>query len=192
MQSPASVPTRISRRRPPARLLLGPHAPTGVEMGNVSLIVVEQGSEWPGHLGDCENVMVVGSDKEGLLQRTRQGLDSLRRRGHYLRVAVLACNESTDLGSVAHRAEVARELLTAVSAAGFGRLLLSATDRASMQQRNELLSLAGALSQTLPGSSATVVVRFGGAGDRRQGLPQGLMRNGLAEPAGPQPAPIRP
>jgi len=159
-------------------------------MGTVSLIVVEQGSEWPGHVGNCENVMAVGSHKEGLLQSTRQGLDSLRRRGHYLRVAVLACNEATDLASASHRAEVARELLTAVSAAGFGRLLLSATDRASMDQRRELLSLAGALSQTLPASSVTVAVRFG-ASDRRQSLPQKAARRYLAEPAGLRRAALR-
>jgi hypothetical protein len=96
----------------------------------------------------------------------------LRRQGHYLRVAVLACNDATDLASAAHRAEVARELLTAVSTVGFGRLLLSATDHASMQVRGELLSLAGALTQSLRGSSATVSVRFGGATNERVSLPQ--------------------
>jgi hypothetical protein len=160
-------------------------------MGKAALIVVEQGSEWPGHVGDCDNVVAVGYDEEGLLQKTRQGLDSLRRRGHYLRVAVLACNDATDLVSVAHRAEVAHELLTAVSAAGFGRLLLSARDRASMQLRSELLSLSGALRQRLQGSSATVSVRFGGASHGRQGLPQRSVRKCLAEPAGPRPVAAR-
>ena len=160
-------------------------------MGKVSLIVVEQGSEWPGHVGDCENVVAVGYDKEGLVQRTRQGLDLLQRRGHYLRVAVLACNEATDLASVARRAEVAHELLTAVTAVGFGRLLLSASDRASMQLRGELLSLAGALRQRLRGSSATVSVRFGGANDGRQDLPQRSVRKCLVESAGLRPAAVR-
>jgi hypothetical protein len=160
-------------------------------MGTAALIVVEQGSEWPGHVVDCENVVAVGYDKEGLLQRARQGLESLRRRGHYLRVAVLACNDATDLVSVAHRAEVAHELLTAVSAAGFGRLLLSARDRASMQLRGELLSLSGVLRQKLQGSPATVSVRFGGASDGRRGLPQRSVRKCLAEPAGPRPMAAR-
>jgi hypothetical protein len=168
------------------------HLIRGVEMDKVALIVVEQGSEWPGNVGDCENVVAVGYDKEGPLQRTRQGLDSLRRRGHYLRVAVLACNEATDLASAACRAEVAHELLTAVSAVGFGRLLLSATKHASMQLRSELRSLAGALRQRLRGSSATVSVRFGGAADGRQCLPQRSVRKCLAEPAGPRRVAVRP
>jgi hypothetical protein len=124
-------------------------------------------------------------------QRTRHGLDLLWRRGHYLRVAVLACNEATDLASVAHRAEVAHELLTAVSAVGFGRLLLSARNCASMQLRGELLSLSGALRQRLQGSPATVSVRFGGASEGRQGLPQRSVRKCLAEPAGPRPMAAR-
>lgn len=160
-------------------------------MEKVSLIVVEQGSEWPGHVEDCENVLVVGCDEEGLLQRTRQGLDSLRRRGHYLRVAVLACNEATDTASAAHRAEVANELLTALSAVGFGRHLLTARDRASMQLRRELLSLSDALHKRLKGSSATVSVKFGAVGDGRQGFPHRSVRKGLAEPAGPRPVAAR-
>jgi hypothetical protein len=160
-------------------------------MGKVALIVVEQGSEWPGHVGDCENVVAVGYDKEGLLQETRQGLDLLRGRG-YLRVAVLARKEATDLASVACRAEVAHELLTAVSAVGFGGLLLSAMDHASMQLRGEILSLAGALRRRLRGSSATVSVKFGGAADGRQVLPQRSVRKCLAEPARSRPWAVRP
>jgi hypothetical protein len=37
-------------------------------MGKAARVVVEQGSEWPGHVGDCENVVAVGYDKEGLLR----------------------------------------------------------------------------------------------------------------------------
>jgi hypothetical protein len=161
-------------------------------MGKVALIVVEQGSEWPGHVVNCENVVAVGADQEGLLQRTRQGLDSLRRRGHYLRVAMLACNEATDLASVAHRAEVAHELLTAVSAVGFGRLLLSATDHASIRVRDELLSLAGVLRQRLLGSAATVSVRFGGASHGREGPPQRSVRKCSVKSSGPRLVAVRP
>jgi hypothetical protein len=156
-------------------------------MDKASLIVMEPGSQWPGHVRDCENVVAVGCDQEELLQRTRQGLDSLRRRDHYLRVAVLACNAATDVVSAARRAEVAHELWAAVAAVGFGRLLLSATDRASMQLRHELLSLADALSQTLRGSSARVSVRFGGATDGRLELPQKSVRKCPAESTGPVP-----
>jgi hypothetical protein len=140
-------------------------------MGNVSLIVMEEGSVWPGQVGNCENVVVLGDDARGLLHTTRRGLDSLRRQGRCLRVAALACNEATDIASVARRAEVAHELWTAVSVVGFGRLLLSAPEAASMQLRCEVLSLADALSQGLTGVSATLSVRFGGAIDGRVEVP---------------------
>lgn len=130
-------------------------------MGHVSLIVMEQGGAWPGRVGDSENVVAAHGDKETLLPRTLQKLESLRRRGQHLRIAVLACNAETDGASVARRAEVARELLRAVAAVGFGRLLLSTANGASLQLRHELLGLANALRQTLAGPAATVTVRFG-------------------------------
>jgi hypothetical protein len=124
----------------------------GVDMGVVSLIVMEPGSAWPGHVGDSENVVAVGELEESLLPRIRRRLDSLRRRGERVRVAVLACNGATDIASVGRRAELAHELLTAVSAVIFGRLVLSAAESASTQLRNELLSLAGALSEARRGA----------------------------------------
>jgi hypothetical protein len=140
-------------------------------MGLVSLIVMEPGSAWPGHVGDSENVVAVGEHEEGMLQRIRQMLDALRRRGEYVRVAVLACNQNTDATTAARRSQIANELLTAVASAGFGRLVLSAADRASMQLRRELLSLAGALSYTRPGTAATVSVRFSEATDGSEDSP---------------------
>jgi hypothetical protein len=128
-------------------------------MGNVSLIVMEQGGAWPGRVGDCHDVVAVHDDRSVLLERTRLKLDWLRRRGQHLRVAVLACNAETDRESVARRAEVARELLREVSSVGFGRLLLSTAKGASIPLRHEVLSLATAL--TSAGMPATVNVRFG-------------------------------
>jgi hypothetical protein len=128
-------------------------------MDVVSLIVMEAGSDWPGHVRDSENVVTVGHhDGEGLLLRTRQRVDLLQQRGQMVRVAVLACNAATDVASVASRAALARELLRVVAAARFGRLVLSVADRAPVEQRCELLSLAGALSHALRGVS--VWVRF--------------------------------
>jgi hypothetical protein len=131
-------------------------------MAMISLVVMEQGSQWPGQVRDSGDVVAVGSGQDGLLQRTRQELDLLRRRGQQVRIAVLACNGVADVGSVAHRAELVDELLTAVSAVAFGRLVLSTADGASMHLRRELLLLAGALSQRLRGTSTTVSVKFGG------------------------------
>jgi hypothetical protein len=132
-----------------------------VDMGIVSLIVMEPGGPWPGHVGDSENVVAVGHDAEGLLGRTRHVVESLRERHERVRVAVLACNDSTDVASSGRRAEIARELLGAVAPVTRGRLVLCATESASTDLRHELMSLAGRLSHDLPGTMATVSLRFG-------------------------------
>jgi hypothetical protein len=119
-----------------------------MDMSVVSLIVMEPGSAWPGHVGDSENVVAVGEREDGMLGRIRSILDALARRGEQVRVAVLSCNEETDVVSAARRSELAHELLAAVAAVGFGRLVLSAEDGASMQVRRELMTLAGALTYT--------------------------------------------
>jgi hypothetical protein len=132
-------------------------------MSVVSLIVMEPGSAWPGHVGDSENVVAVGEREDGMLQRIRAILDAIRRRGEQVRVAVLSCNEATDVVSAARRSELAHELLAAVAAVGFGRLVLAAEEHASTQIRRELMTLAGALTYMRRGGATTVSVRFGGA-----------------------------
>jgi hypothetical protein len=129
-------------------------------MGLVSLIVMEPGSAWPGHVGDSENVVAIGEREEGLLRRVQDRIASLRRRGEHVRIAVLACNESIDGASALRRAELARELLMAVAGVRFGRLVLSAAERASAPVRRELFLLAGTLSQSGGGPSPTVSVKF--------------------------------
>jgi hypothetical protein len=147
-------------------------------MAVTTLIVMEPGSEWPGHVGDSEHVVAVANDDEGLLGRTREKVSSMRQHGEHVRVAVLACNRAADPSSVTRRAEVARELLTAVGDAGFGRLVLTVSDRASMRERCELLSLVGELSHDLRGP--TVSVRFGDAHRREIGPGDGVGGEKLA------------
>jgi hypothetical protein len=130
-------------------------------MAAVSLIVMEHGSEWPGHVGNTGDVVAVSCGSEELLQRTRQGLAALQRRGQHVRIAVLACSDLTDASSRVRRVEVVTELLAAVNASRFGRVVLSTAERASAHLRNELLTLAGVLGPRLRGTSATVSVRFG-------------------------------
>lgn len=143
-------------------------------MALVTLIVMEPGSEWPGHVGGSEDVVAVGNGEEGLLERTRAELEWMRGRGQRVRVAVVACNGATDPEAVERRATVAHELLTAVSATGFGRLVLTTLDGTSTRQRRELLSLAGELSHRVRGATAMVSVRFGRADRREIGLSDGL------------------
>ncbi len=127
-------------------------------MGVVSLIVMEPGSRWPGHVRDSENIVAASHLGEGLLQRTQRTLEGLLQRGQHVRVAVLACSDATDAVALACRAQLARELLAAVAVTGYGRLVLSSAEHASISLRRELLTLAGALSQTVLGTS--VRVRF--------------------------------
>ena len=131
-----------------------------------TLIVMEPGGAWPGHVGGTEDTVVVSYGHDALLKRTCQKLDALRQAGQQVRLAVLACNEAMDYEAVKRRSEVACELLAAVSETGFGRLILSSGDAAPMPLRRELLSLAGALSHKLRGTTATVSVRFGEGSNR--------------------------
>jgi hypothetical protein len=141
-------------------------------MGVVSLIVMEPGSMWPGHVRDSENVVAVGDKEDGLVRRTRETLASLRLRGHQVRVAVLACNEAIDVASITSRALVARELLAAVAAARLGRLVLSSAERTSTQVRREILSLAGALTHSLRGASVRVTFDTRRSRDESETIPQ--------------------
>jgi hypothetical protein len=45
-----------------------------VEMSVISLIGMEPGSDWPGHVGDSDNVVAGGFDAGRLVQRTRHML----------------------------------------------------------------------------------------------------------------------
>ena len=127
----------------------------------ITLIVMEPGSEWPGHVRDVEDVVALADGGEGLLAPIEHRLDALRRRGEHVRVALLACNGAVDPMAVQRRSEVAAELLAAVTSVVRGHLVLSVGDNVSMAVRRELLSLAGALSQKIEGTTATVSIKFG-------------------------------
>jgi hypothetical protein len=74
---------------------------------------------------------------------------------------VLACNAAMDPVATQQRSEVANVLFAAVTSAGAGRLVLSTGDSISIPLRRELMSLVGALSQKIQGTTTTVSVRFG-------------------------------
>jgi hypothetical protein len=134
--------------------------PEHIDMPMVSLIVMEPGSEWPGHVGDHSNLVAFSQKGEKMLQRTQERLDTLRRGQQSVRVAVLACNEEAEGSAGGCRAKIARTLLAAVKDTTFGRLVLSAKGGASHRLRQELLALAGTLSDELRGTTATVSLRF--------------------------------
>ena len=142
-------------------------------MGLVSLVVMEKGSEWPGHVGDFEHLVIVGggggggagsaNEEQALAEGMRERIDGLRRRGQRVRIAVLACSEALDTVSRAARTQMAHRLLAAVASHPFGRLVMSAPERPSLGLRRELMSLVSALSARLTGTTVTVTLRFGRA-----------------------------
>jgi hypothetical protein len=152
-------------------------------MAGVSLIVMERGSEWPGHVGNVGDLVAVGEDDERLVSRTREGIAALRHRGQHVRVAFLACNGATDPQSSSRRFDIVTELLEAVNLARFGRLVLSTTENASLPVRSELLSLASSLGLRLGGTSVSVSVRFGCAPSVDEDSRPSL-RKGLVDPTG--------
>ncbi|HEY1697229.1 MAG TPA: hypothetical protein VGG39_33945 [Polyangiaceae bacterium] len=129
-------------------------------MNNVSLVVMEKGSAWPGHVAAMQDVIAFSHDDGGLLQRTQEKLATLRSNRHSVRLAVLACNEDFGANALTRRARVARALLAAVSQASLGRLVLSASSVASPTLRAELLTLAGELTGELGRATATISLRF--------------------------------
>ena len=129
-------------------------------MAMVSLVVMEQGSRWPGDTWNPGSVVAIGPDQDGLVRRTRQKLDSLRRHGQHVGIAVLACSSASDVASTVRRAELVSELLGAVASVAFGRLVLTAAEDVPMQLRREIMSLAEASTQKLRGRSNTVSVKF--------------------------------
>ncbi len=146
----------------------------------VSLIVMETGSRWPGHVRDSENIVTVGHGAETLLQMTRRTLALLDRRGQTVRVAVLACSQAIDATAVAHRGHVARTLLDAVAAATSGRLVLTSAN-GSPEQRRELLSLAGSLSHIAPGAVVRVTFSDAAPQDWMAGKHADVAKVGLRE-----------
>jgi hypothetical protein len=129
-------------------------------MNNVSLVVMERGSAWPGHVAEMQDVIAFGHDDGGLLQRTQEKLASLSSSRHSVRLAVLACNEDHGLATMTRRARIARALLAAVTQATLGRLVLSSSSLASPALRAELLALAGELTGELGRATATISLRF--------------------------------
>jgi hypothetical protein len=130
-------------------------------MNGIAFVVMEPGSEWPGHVGVSETLVALKPGQD-TVHHTRERLAALHRQREEVRVAVLACNDAADAESADRRIAVGRELLAAVTRAWHGRLVLTASaGRASSRLRRDLLSLAETLTDELRGSSATVTLRFG-------------------------------
>jgi hypothetical protein len=162
-----SPPIRTRRFGPRIALVDAPAAAgTEASMAAVALVVMEPGSQWPGHVGDGETLVALRTG-EDMLQSTHDKLASLARARQSVRVAVLACNGATDGATEQRRAGVAGKLLASVSQTARGRLVLTASaGRESTLVRHRLLSLAGTLSDQLRGTSASLTLKFTDDRDR--------------------------
>jgi|HubBroStandDraft_6_1064221.scaffolds.fasta_scaffold312203_2 hypothetical protein len=155
-----SIATGTTVPMPRALTITARGAAEEIDVAMVSLVAMESGSEWPGYVGHHSNLVAFSQPREKLLQRIQEELDALRRSLQSVRVAVLACNGDTGGEAYSCRAEIARSLLAAVMGTTFGRLVLSASGCASLRLCQELIALAGVLSEQLRGTSATVSLRF--------------------------------
>jgi hypothetical protein len=129
-------------------------------MTSTAMIVMEPGSEWPGQVMECTNVVAFSQGCEDLLRLTQSKLDALARGGQTVRVAVLACGSSIDDGGRAHRAQLARALIGAVARATHGRLILSAGHQGSQELVRGLLTLVEDLTGEVRGTTATISLRL--------------------------------
>jgi hypothetical protein len=134
-----------------------------VQMTTVSLVVMEAGSDWPGQIGDSTSLVAICQGDGDLFCIARARLGALATRRQNVRVAVLACNADSDGAVAERRGRLAHLMLGAVVATTCGRLVLSANRCASHDLRAELFSLAGALTEEIRGTTATVALRFEGA-----------------------------
>jgi hypothetical protein len=136
--------------------------------GIIVVVVLEPGSDWPGHIGQSDGVVALsGGD---LLLRTEERLRALRQSNMEVRVAVVACNHETQEHAPGTREQVARALLGEVARARLGRLVLSASAGSSLLLRQQLFSLASVLGEQLRGSSASVSLKFNEAPSWRRAV----------------------
>ena len=129
-------------------------------MVTTAVVVMEHGSEWPGHVSSSMSVLALEPDEPEAVYRTEEGLDALRRSHQRVQVAMLACNPALDTFALATRARLARVLLDSVARDVDGRLILCASVLACGELRTELLGHVGALTQASRGTLTTVSLRF--------------------------------
>jgi hypothetical protein len=102
-------------------------------MEAVVLVVMEHGSEWPAHV---EQV------------------------GNAVETAVLSCSDDAHFRGLEGRVPLAKALVATVLRRQNGRLELVARAKAPDRTKHSLIALAGTLTESLIGTSASVSTRF--------------------------------
>ena len=151
-----SLKFEARRRGVPAHSLLLPSMTDMSPTESVTLVVLEQGSEWPEF---AEHGSVLALVDDGEPQHLTHRIGALQRRQN-VRVAVLACNETTGNDASSHRWLTARTLLETVAREGAGHLVVTAPTTSSAHFKQELLSIADSLRGVLAKTSASVSLRL--------------------------------
>ncbi|HEY5956382.1 MAG TPA: hypothetical protein VIV60_07520, partial [Polyangiaceae bacterium] len=141
-----------------------------MQTAGVLLVAVERGAVLPSWIGHCQDkvsdvFMLIENNEEprdALLRRVDQRLALLSDAEHRLGLMVLvAAPGNADEETESARVAVAERLLSYLSQLGEGTLLMLTDERAALDSRVQLLSMAGVLAQQLRGTKLSVSVRFG-------------------------------
>lgn len=129
-----------------------------------SWIVLESGSRWPDWvLGRCRNgtMRVIEQQETETPSELADRVADLLAREEVsgLRLGIIACNERCDEAAEGSRRTIAQALVRRLTNAG--RVVLTASDRASGPSRRKLSDLARLLDALSEDSGRSVAVRFG-------------------------------
>jgi hypothetical protein len=134
-------------------------------MDSFVLVVMEHTSDWPsgvrsGTAGCVALRQDAGESLPNLLRRTYSHIRAIELVGGTVQQAVLSCGDDQSPRAVEERLPLARALLASVLRDDHGRLDLLARAGASARTKQSLVALAGALTESLSGTSASISARF--------------------------------
>ena len=133
-----------------------------------AVVVTEAGSRWPSYSREIHGraasaVVECQPPTESLDEFSSRVIARIRRlqaKSSEIPVAIIATSSRADEEATAARYRISRALLSAMSAQGFGELIISADELLPDEARHELVAFAGALCDGLRGSDVSVRVRF--------------------------------
>ncbi|HEX9618553.1 MAG TPA: hypothetical protein VF989_00370 [Polyangiaceae bacterium] len=147
----------------------------------LALFVIEAGARWP-RWGQLEArrratssvVDAQGSDESvaAFTRRVVERIESVRRSSMLLAYAAMITAPDSRCDPMSSRVQIARTIVSTLSASGGGSLVLAPSLPGSLSERDrhDLFALAGTLCEELSGPDVVVSVRLHGSRPRRQSL----------------------
>lgn len=134
-------------------------------MDSFVLVVMEHTSEWPAGVrsGTAGCVALRQEPNESLpdlLRRTHSHIRAIELVGGTVHQAVLSCSDDESVRVAEDSVPLARALLASVLRDDQGRLDLIARAGAPARTKQSLVALAGTLTESLMGTSASISARF--------------------------------